>query len=153
MTQNAVANIPVTYSRRVEKPWGYEIVFTPPELPYTGKLLHVTGGRRLSLQWHDEKTETVTLLSGVASLTLENHRGDFEVIAMEPGVGYSVIVGRKHRLAAVTDAVVLEASTPECGFTFRISDDFGRPDEITGSLAMGAGPLRPLGDQLNGSLT
>lgn len=132
MTQNAVASIPVHYSRRVEKPWGHELVFTSPDLPYTGKLLYVTGGCRLSLQWHDEKTETMTLLSGVASLALENDRGRLETIPMEPGIGYTVHIGRKHRLAAVTDAVVLEASTPESGFTFRISDDFGRPDEISG---------------------
>lgn len=133
MTNDVLVQTPTRYSRSVEKPWGHEFVFTSPDLPYTGKLLHVTGGCRLSLQWHDEKTETMTLLSGVASLTLENEHGDLEAILMEPGIGYTVLVGRKHRLAAVTDAVVLEASTPESGFTFRLSDDFGRPDEISGA--------------------
>ncbi len=133
MTQNVVASPPVHYSRRVNKPWGHELILTPPELPYTGKLIHVSAGCRLSLQWHDEKTETMTLLSGLASLTLENDNGELDVIQMEPGCGYTVLRGRKHRLSAVLDSVVMEVSTPESGFTFRISDDFGRPDEIAGS--------------------
>ena len=133
MTQNAVASTSVQYSRRVNKPWGHELIVTSPELPYTGKLLHVSAGCRLSLQWHDEKTETMTLLSGMASLTLDNDDGELEVFPMEPGCGYTVLRGRKHRLTAVIDSVVMEASSPESGFTFRIDDDFGRPDEISGS--------------------
>ena len=133
MTQIVGADTPIQYSRRVNKPWGHELILTAPELPYTGKLLHVTAGCRLSLQWHDEKTETMTLLSGLATLTLENDRGVLEVIPMEPGCGYTVLRGRKHRLSAVIDSVVMEASSPESGFTFRLDDDFGRTDEISGS--------------------
>ena len=116
-------------SRRVEKPWGDENVFTEPWLPYTGKVLHVLSGRRLSLQRHDVKTETILLLHGRALLTLSNDDGRLEDIEMSPGVGYTIRAGQVHRLTAITDALLLEASTPERGITERLDDDFGRAHE------------------------
>ena len=122
----------VAFEKRVPKPWGHEVVFTPPDLPYVGKVLNVMAGRRLSLQIHDRKLETLTLCTGAALLLLESADGVMESIKMEFGVGYTVRPGRKHRLIAVTDAAVLEASTPEEGVTVRLEDDFGRPDELLG---------------------
>ena len=46
------------YQKRIEKPWGYEIIFTSPDLPYTGKVMHLNAGTRQSLQIHDKKQET-----------------------------------------------------------------------------------------------
>lgn len=118
-------------SRRVEKPWGYEILLSPPEAPYTSKLIHVQAGKRLSLQIHDVKVETQTLVSGKGILVLEGPDGQIHEIAMEPGVGYHVAVGQRHRLCAApdADATVFEASTPELGTTYRLEDDYARPDE------------------------
>jgi quercetin dioxygenase-like cupin family protein len=118
-------------TRRVEKPWGYEILLSPPEAPYTAKLIHVRAGRRLSLQIHDVKVETQTLLSGKGILVLEGPDHQLHEIAMEPGVGYHVAVGQRHRLCAApdADATVYEASTPELGTTYRLEDDYARPDE------------------------
>ncbi len=118
-----------TYSREVPKPWGSEVVFTPPDLPYAGKLLNVSAGRRLSLQIHDQKMETLPLLSGQALFTLEDDGGAMVDHEMTYGIGYAVAGGRKHRLAAITDCVVLEASTPEIGMAFGIADDYGRAHE------------------------
>src|SRR6267143_404239 len=52
------------WARRIEKPWGYEILLSPPDAPYTSKLIHVRAGKRLSLQLHDVKVETQTLIAG-----------------------------------------------------------------------------------------
>ncbi len=117
-------------SRTVPKPWGSEVVFTEEHLPYVGKIIRVRRGRRLSLQVHDHKTETMTLLAGKATLWLEAASGELEPVAMEAGRGYTVLPGTRHRLCGVTDAVILEVSTPETGVTLRLEDDYGRPDEI-----------------------
>jgi mannose-6-phosphate isomerase len=114
---------------RVEKPWGYEIVFTPPDAAYTGKVLHVNAGKRLSLQFHDEKRETIMLLDGEGILLCDNSRGELEEIVMEPGKGYSNIPGQRHRLIAITDCNFVEASTPETGATYRLEDDANRGTE------------------------
>ena len=116
---------------RIEKPWGYEVLLTPADVPYTAKLIHVQAGRRLSLQVHDTKVETQTLVAGRGVLVLEGADGQLHEIDMQPGVGYHVAVGQRHRLCAAADqdVTVFEASTPEAGITLRLEDDYARPDE------------------------
>lgn len=117
--------------RRIEKPWGYEILLSPPDAPYTSKLIHVRAGKRLSLQLHDIKVETQTLVAGRGILVLEGTDGQLHNVEMRPGVGYHVAVGQRHRLCAAPDedATVFETSTPEVGTTLRLEDDYARPDE------------------------
>jgi len=120
---------------RVEKPWGYELIFTPPEKPYTGKILHVRAGKRLSLQWHDEKAETIMLLRGRAIIVADNPERTLEEIEMEPGKGYSNVPGQRHRLIAIEDSDFVEASLPETGNTYRLEDDAGRGTETAAERA------------------
>src|SRR5215216_5162000 len=117
--------------RRIDKPWGYEILLSPPHAPYTSKLIHVRAGKRLSLQLHDTKVETQTLVAGRGVLVLEGPDGELHHVEMRPGVGYHVAVGQRHRLCAAADedATIFEASTPEVGVTLRLEDDYARPDE------------------------
>jgi len=119
------------YSRRIDKPWGYEILLSPPEAPYASKLIHIDAGKRLSLQLHDVKVETQTLAAGRCVLVLEGPDGELHEIDMQPGLGYHVAVGQRHRLwaAADQDATVFETSSPELGVTLRLEDDYARPDE------------------------
>ena len=119
------------YGRRLNKPWGYEILLSPPDAPYTSKLIHVHAGKRLSLQVHDMKVETQTLVAGRGLLILEGPDGELHNIDMQPGMGYHVAVGQRHRLCAPADqdATVFETSTPESGVTLRLEDDYARPDE------------------------
>ena len=117
------------FLQRVEKPWGYELIFTPPGKPYTGKILHVQAGKRLSLQWHDEKPETIVLLRGRATLLADNAERTLEEIEMEPGKGYSNVHGQRHRLIAIEDSDFVEASLRESGNTYRLEDDSGRGTE------------------------
>lgn len=122
-----VTNAP--YIKRVEKPWGYELIFTPEDLPYTGKIMHLNAGTRQSLQIHDKKVETYYLGSGRGGVMLENNQGELERIEFEKGKGYTTKVGQKHRIFAITDCDVWEVSTPEIGNTIRLEDDYARPTE------------------------
>ena len=117
------------YIKRVEKPWGYELIFTTDDLPYTGKIMHMNAGTRQSLQVHDKKKETYYLASGRAGVIIENTKGEMVEIEFEEGKGYTTMVGQKHRIYAITDCDVFEASTPESGTTYRLEDDYKRPDE------------------------
>ncbi len=118
------------YVRRVEKPWGYELHWVPDGFPYMGKLIHVDEGKRLSLQVHDEKQEAFFLFEGEAIVQLENQAGEMEDIVLEPGKGYIVGLGQKHRLVGGKGGgSVIEASAPETGSTFRLEDDYNRSTE------------------------
>lgn len=116
---------------RLDKPWGYEVLLSPTDAPYAAKIIHVFAGKRLSLQIHDRKVETQTLVRGRGVLVLEDADGELHDVPMQPGVGYHVSIGQRHRLCAAPDedAVVFEASTPELGTTHRLEDDYARPDE------------------------
>jgi len=118
-----------SFLQKIPKPWGEETLYVPAGLPYAGKILFIKGGKRLSLQYHSEKRETLCLFSGNVLLWLENGSGEIEKIPMQLLYGYTVMPGRKHRLEAVEDSFVLEASTPEAGNTVRVEDDYNRPTE------------------------
>ena len=117
------------YIKRVEKPWGYELHWAPEGLPYMAKILHINSGGQLSLQIHDQKQESYFLISGRAALHWENNKGEMVVTELQRGLGYRTAVGQKHRIVGLTDCDVAEASTPEVGTTWRLDDQYGRPDE------------------------
>jgi len=114
---------------KISKPWGYETILTSADLPYVGKILHISAGKRLSLQIHDAKQETSFLASGQCNLLIENIAGELETIKMEPQKAYTIKIGQKHRYQAITDCEIFEVSTPEIGTTYRLEDDYSRPNE------------------------
>lgn len=118
-----------SYVKRVEKPWGYELHWVPEDASYMGKVLHINSGSRLSLQIHDEKSESWFLISGEAAVIWENNKGELIETKLESGMGYTTKVGQKHRLKGITDCDIIEVSTPELGTTWRLEDDYSRPDE------------------------
>lgn len=117
------------FLKKVVKPWGYELIFTSDDLTYTGKILHVNAGGRLSLQVHDEKQETQMLVNGRCYRFADNTQGELVKEEMQKEVGYTSMVGQRHRLEAITDCDIYEVSTPEKGVTYRLEDDYSRPDE------------------------
>lgn|GEM_PF-33526 len=104
----------------VPKPWGREVWWVRTE-GYVGKRLEVRAGHALSLQFHQAKHETLYVLSGEVRLRL----GDDERVV---GPGYVAVVppGTVHRMEAVTDAVIVEVSTPEVDDVVRLEDRYGR---------------------------
>lgn len=124
------------HQRRVEKPWGHEIIWTPADLGRTGKIIAIHAGRRLSLQYHDDKEETLCLLRGRAILWISGPVSDeLERIEMLPEQGYTVRPFQRHRLEAIEDALVLEVSSPERGNTVRVEDDYARTTETESDRA------------------
>jgi len=112
-------------TRRVDKPWGHELIWMVTER-YVGKLIAISAGRRLSLQYHNEKDESIYILSGRLRLHLEDDAGAMTVREMTTGESARVPVGRRHRFEAVDDVELIEVSTPELDDVVRVEDDFGR---------------------------
>lgn len=127
------------YVRRIEKPWGYELHLVPTDAPYMGKIEHVNGGAQMSLQIHDQKQETYMLMSGRAALLWENNKGELVRTELEPGKGYTTQIGQRHRLIGITDCDIIEFSMPEVGTTWRLEDDYARPNETPAQRALERG--------------
>lgn len=117
------------YVKRVKKPWGYELHWVPEGKPYMGKIEHINAGARMSLQIHDQKQESWILINGRAKIIWEDSNGNLIETEIRQGKGYSCSIGQKHRLCGITDCDIVEVSTPEIGTTYRLEDDYKRPDE------------------------
>jgi mannose-6-phosphate isomerase-like protein (cupin superfamily) len=109
---------------RVEKPWGYELVWARTER-YAGKILHVNAGHVLSCQYHNVKDETMHVLHGELILRLGEGA---KLVERRFTAGESVRIppGQVHQIEAIVDTDVLEASTPELDDLVRLSDHYGR---------------------------
>ena len=112
--------------RRVEKPWGYEIHWAHTER-YVGKILHIRAGHALSLQYHVKKDETVYVQRGRLRYEIERD-GVMTTLDLVAGDALHVTPGTIHRMTAVEDTDVLEASTPELDDVVRLEDRYGRAD-------------------------
>lgn len=110
--------------RRVEKPWGHEIVFAETAR-YVGKILHIKAGQKLSRQYHRVKDETLFLQTGEMDLEIGPAESR-EVRRMKPGDVFHVTPGTIHRMIAATDVDVFEVSTPELDDVVRLEDEYGR---------------------------
>jgi mannose-6-phosphate isomerase len=112
--------------RKVEKPWGYELIWAETDA-YVGKVLFVRAGESLSLQFHRQKDESWLVESGRAKLEL-GPAGDAilneEVIG--PGAAFRFRPGTVHRITAIEDTTILEVSTPELQDVVRLEDRYGR---------------------------
>lgn len=108
--------------RRVEKPWGYEIIWAKTA-DYVGKILHINAGHRLSRQYHNVKEETLYVLSG----TLCNYGDGEEIERYHPGEAFHVVPKQVHRFGALeNDVEVVEVSTPHLDDVVRLADDYTR---------------------------
>lgn len=111
--------------RRVEKPWGHELIWAETEF-YVGKILHVKAGEALSVQMHERKDETLHLLKGRLILRVGPSPDRLEPVEFREGDSFRVRPGTVHMIEAVTDVDVLEASTPHLDDVVRFSDRYGR---------------------------
>jgi mannose-6-phosphate isomerase-like protein (cupin superfamily) len=114
---------------RVEKPWGYELIWARSE-HYAGKLLAVKAGHALSLQFHREKDESWYVLEGRAELEFAapgEKATSTEVVT--PGAAFRIRPGTVHRIRALEDTVIAEVSTPQLDDVVRLEDSYGRAEE------------------------
>jgi mannose-6-phosphate isomerase len=112
-------------TRRVDKPWGHELIWALTDR-YCGKILVIETGRRLSLQYHEQKDEAILVRSGRLLLHLDDENGTMTSRELGPGESAHVAVGRRHRYEAIERVELVEVSTPELDDVVRVEDDFGR---------------------------
>lgn len=114
---------PTYEPKTVIKPWGREIWYAD-QTQYAGKLLEVSRGKRLSLQYHERKVETLYLVSGRVVLTYGSAERQYLWL---PGRAVHIPANTIHRFEAAEDSVLLEVSTPDLTDVIRLDDDYSRP--------------------------
>ena len=111
--------------RRVPKPWGEELIWALTDR-YCGKVITIETGKRLSLQYHEQKDEAILVTAGRLRLLLEGPDGRDVVSELGAGDSAHVPAGRRHRYEAIERVELIEVSTPELDDVVRLEDDFGR---------------------------
>jgi len=112
--------------RRVEKPWGWELIWAHADT-YVGKVLFVRAGHSLSLQFHREKDESWYVESGRAKLELgETGNAVLNTEVISAGACFRYRPGTVHRVTAIEDTTIIEVSTPQLDDVVRLEDKYGR---------------------------
>jgi len=111
--------------RRVPKPWGYELIWAHTER-YVGKILHIESSHQLSYQYHQQKDETIHVLSGELELEVATAEGPRQTVRLQAGETFHIPPGLRHRMTAIETCDVLEVSTPELDDVVRLEDRYGR---------------------------
>jgi mannose-6-phosphate isomerase len=116
-------------AQRQEKPWGHEQIYAAEDGKYVGKIIYVNAGGSLSLQYHEHKEETMSVISGTAEVQYGQVGGELTEVTFGPGDTIHLPAGTVHRVTAVTDIVFAEASTAPPGWredVVRLEDAYGR---------------------------
>jgi mannose-6-phosphate isomerase len=114
---------------RQDKPWGHEIIFAAIDGRYVGKIIFVTAGHSISLQYHVSKDETISVLSGAAVIEYGPAADALTSQHFGPGDTIHLPSGVVHRITAITDLTFAEASTADPGWredVVRLEDKYGR---------------------------
>ncbi|MBY0369657.1 cupin domain-containing protein [bacterium] len=121
------ARLRITLFEKTEipKPWGHEIIWAKTQ-DYVAKILYVRAGESLSLQYHQEKEETLYLESGDCRLEAGPHENALKEIPFTPGTAFHIPPGLRHRISARTDCRIFEVSTPQLQDVVRLQDRYGR---------------------------
>lgn len=114
--------------RTVQKPWGCEVIWAETK-DYVGKLLYINEGHKLSLQYHEQKEETILVVAGNLEVFVsDNERRGISVLKLSEGDTYHVRPHTIHRFSATlgTNVVLAEVSTNYLDDVVRLEDDYDR---------------------------
>jgi mannose-6-phosphate isomerase len=109
----------------IDKPWGREEVVEIND-KYMVKKLTMWAGHRCSLQFHNQKKETIYVLSGILKIIQGQAQDALVEKLYYAGDTITIPPGLIHRMEGVEDSVYLEASTPEMDDVVRLVDDYQR---------------------------
>jgi mannose-6-phosphate isomerase len=125
VSENSRERLGPQTATRIDKPWGYQLLFTSTE-PYSGGVNVVCRGHSLSLQYHRQRDETLFLHQGHLQVELEDEAGVMRTFALKPGQSIRFVPLRRHRISALEDSVIFEVSTPQMDDVVRVADRYGR---------------------------
>lgn len=108
------------------RPWGSWESFDLKAKPAIVKLLYIKKGQVLSYQFHDYRSEYWKVASGEVEAIINDKKR-----VLKTGDTAKIPTGDKHRLSALSDAIILEMSFghyDENDIT-RLKDEYGRAHE------------------------
>lgn len=124
LSQNITVPDKYVYNR-AEKPWGYEELIECND-KYVVKKLFMKQGHACSIQYHELKTETILVFSGLLNIYIGNSLETLEKKVYRPGETVTIKPYTVHRMEALEDCIYYETSTNELWDVVRLQDNYGR---------------------------
>jgi len=112
-------------SKKINKPWGYELLIEKNK-KYMFKKLFMKKGHRCSLQYHQKKIETIYIVEGKLKIFFGTNKKKLKSKIFKSHENITIKPKIIHRMQAITDSIYIEGSTPELDDVIRISDDYKR---------------------------
>jgi len=105
--------------------WGTETLVALSPGKYSLKHLFVKAGSRGGLQYHHFKDESAFLVSGTMLLRYDDGSGKLVEKVVGPGSSFRFPPGSVHQEEAITNCVLIEASTPHANDRVRMEAAYG----------------------------
>ena len=109
--------------------WGQEVLLGVVAGAFSLKRLEMKAGTRGGLQYHRLKHEVAVLLSGSMIVRHMSPSGELTEREVTAGGVVHFAPGMVHQEIAVTDCVLIEASTPHFNDRVRVESEFGEADD------------------------
>ncbi|MQW32694.1 cupin domain-containing protein [Sinorhizobium meliloti] len=118
----------VATAKKVTKGWGEERWLVGERASFGFKIIHIQGGQKTSLQYHERKEEANLVLNGSGLFIYTHEQSNKHLRKIHLGVGdvVHILPGMVHRIEAKEDITLVEVSTPELDDVIRLEDDWHR---------------------------
>ena len=113
---------------KINKPWGYEELIDCNDR-YVVKKLFMTKGNACSIQYHELKTETIIVLSGLLRIYIGKNGEPIDALTYKDfSIGETITINPYtiHRMEAIQDSLYIECSTNELWDIVRLKDNYNR---------------------------
>ena len=105
--------------------WGTETLLGIVPGKYSMKKLFVKAGNKGGLQYHHLKDECGYMISGKMIIRFDDGNGNLVERTITDGDCFHFPPGAVHQEEAVTDCIILEASTPHFNDRVRVESEYG----------------------------
>ena len=105
--------------------WGVETLLALVPQKYSVKRLEVKAGHKGGLQFHRLKDEVAVMISGQMIVRFDGGSGVLQERIVGPGEVIHFPPGLVHQEEAITDCVLIEASTPHFNDRVRMEESYG----------------------------
>ncbi|MDD4898913.1 MAG: sugar phosphate nucleotidyltransferase, partial [Methanocellales archaeon] len=122
-TTKDLEEIKKEYANREDKPWGYEKILISTD-KYLTKELFIKGGYKTSHHYHEQKDETMRIMSGSGYIKFDDREERFgrnDNIQIKPKTPHTIVASD-----ASENTIILEVSTPHPDDTIRLKDYYIR---------------------------
>ena len=107
-----------------ERPWGTEDLLAVVPKKFSVKIMNVRAGNKGGLQYHRLKDEVAVLISGEMVIRFDLGDGLIRERVIRTGDVAHFPPGLVHQEEAITDCVIIEASTPHFNDRVRMEESY-----------------------------